>query len=397
MKYLHHDNKDKEFVDWRDPSRRMDGFLRWIQWRMRWCDLDHYVCNNAYRDAFGDQSPTGQPMTTEQVYWFCLIFGMTYQSEMAWVIYSQFPDFWDIDTSELQRWNVESLKRQWYAKDTKYNKGRIQSQVESLQKIIGPSGSIEKYFTNLVDDNPHSSYERVYNACNTFHKYGRMTSWLVCQTLFESANLQIKPDTMLATDPSNWSVRSGLMYLYNRDDKIEAVAGKVRFSEDDLKWIEKKEKELFQISLEYINEKDRIIFSNYLLESHLCQYKKLMLGGDYAGHSSGDHVSRASWLRDNWSEVNFDAFFQGAVQRHCPLVRNKMESRELRFLCSKTGQLVNMHNDFDDLPDIYKEVGLDPQWFYNKNQDSVVGTLINNYSSRLFNNQSSLDDFALLQ
>ena len=86
MRYLHPDNADKPFVNWRNPEVRLDGFLRWLKWRMRWCDLDHYACNNAYRDADGVMSPTGTPMTTEQTYWFSLIFGMTYQSEMAWVI-----------------------------------------------------------------------------------------------------------------------------------------------------------------------------------------------------------------------------------------------------------------------------------------------------------------------
>lgn len=394
MQYLHPTNKDKEFVDWRDPSRRMEGFLRWLKWRMRHSDLDHYACNNAYRDATGAMSPTGKPMTAEQRHWFSLIFGMTYQSEMAWVIYSQFPNFWDIDFKELEKWNLDNMARQKYARDTKYNKGRIVEQVKSLRQTIEPKGSIVKFFADLVDENQHASYERVFNACNTFHKYGRMTSWITCQVLFETADLPIKPDTVLATDPSSWSVRSGLMYLYNRDDKIEAVDAEVKMTEEDLRWIEKTEKELYDLSLDFIDEGDRAIFSNYLLESHLCQYKKLMLGGDYAGHSSGDHVSRASWLAERWPEINFDAFFKNATQKHCPLVRSKRESKPLRLLCSKTGQLINMHNDFDDLPNIYDEIGLTPEMFLTNDHDALVIKLIDEYAGKL-NNEKPQDIFYL--
>ena len=155
-------------------------------------------------------SPTGKPMTNEQKYWFSLIFGMTYQSEMAWVIYWHFPNFWEIDFQELEEWNRSTIDIQKYAKDTKYNKGRIVEQVKSLREIIKPSGTIEAHFNNLLTNDLHTSFENVFDSCMKFHKYGRMCSWITCQTLFETAGLQIKPKNVLATDPSCWSVRSGL-------------------------------------------------------------------------------------------------------------------------------------------------------------------------------------------
>lgn len=394
MKYLHPDNKDKPFVDWREPAVRLEGFLRWLQWRMRWCDLDHYACNNAYRDADGDMSPTGKPMTTEQAYWFSLIFGMTYQSEMAWVIYWHFPNFWDIDFKELEDWNKSTIDIQKYAKDTKYNKGRIVEQVKSLREIIEPSGSIENFFKKSLGNTEHESFENAFNLCMSFHKYGRMCSWITCQTLYETAGLPIRPANVLATDPSCWSVRSGLLYIYGKDNMIEKSDKKTYFSEDDLEFIRQKEIELYDTSLGYVDEKDREIYSNYLLESHLCQYKKLMLGGDYAGHSSGDHVSRASWLKERWNSVNFDAFFTNAVSRHCSLVRNKRENKPLRDLCTKTGQMINMHNDFDDMPDMYKELDITPEMFLEHGvYEDQVKKSIDFYANRLYNNVNSLDKF----
>ena len=359
--YLHPDNKSKPFVDWRDPSRRMDGFLRWLKWRMDWCDLDHYLCNNTYRDT--KHSATKKPMTEEQRYWFSLIFGMTYQSEMAWVIYNEFPNFSEIDLEKMQEWNVKNMARQKYARDCKYNKGRITDQVASMKEIIGPKSSLKDYFQNLVQQNEHDTFTKVYSEVNDkFYKFGRMTSWLVCQILFETADFPAMPKTMLASHPSSWSVRSGLMYAYNRDDLIEAKDKSLKLTQNDIEWVDYKEQELFDKAKSYLGAKHEKIFSHYLLESHLCQYKKLMLGGDYAGHSSGDHVSRANWLSNRWPEVDFHAFYNEVVQGHHELVRGKSECKALRNLCAHTGQMINMHQDYDDMPDIYKEMEIDPAW-----------------------------------
>lgn len=384
--YKHIENKEKPYVDWRNPEKREEGFLRWLKWRMKWSDLDHYAINNTYRDTI--KSPTRKPMTKEQAYWFSLIFGMTYQSEMAWTIYYNFPDFWSIDLDKLQKWNVDNMARQKYARDTKYNKGRITEQVQSLQKIIGPYSSIEKYFEEHMGYNEEDSFHSVFDSILKFHKYGRMTAWITCQLLHETCDLQIKPKTVMATHPSNWSVRSGLMYVYNHDNKIEAKVEDVTFSQSDIKMIEKNEIELYNKALEYLND-EFPIFSNYLLESHLCQYKKLMLGGDYAGHSSGDHVSRALWLKEKWEEVDFSSFFEDAIKKHHPLVRGKRECKPLRDFCMLTGQLINMHNDFDDLPNMYLEANINPDWMYEQEDHNKVKTAIEKYS----NNENILEKF----
>jgi len=302
-------------------------------------------------------------MTVEQTYWFSMIFGTTYQSEMSWVIYNEFPDFEEIDLEKLQEWNVANMTRQKYARDCKYNKGRITQQVESMKENVAPYGSLQAYFENLCDGDPHASFDRVYDALRSkWHKFGRMTSWLACQVLYETAGLPILPRNMLASDPTSWSVRSGLMYAYNRDDLIEAKNKNLKLTAADIEWVEYREQELMDKALEFVGAEHSGVLTHYLLESHLCQYKKLMLGGDYAGHSSGDHVSRATWLAERWPEVPFESFYTEVINGHHPLVRGKRENKGLRFLCCKTGQIINLHQDYEDMPDIYKEMEIDPTW-----------------------------------
>lgn len=381
MIYVHKENRDKPYIDWRLPENRKRGFLLWLDWRLTYNDLDHYMVANTYRDSSGAKSPTGKPMTDEQTLWYCLLYGCTYQTEMAWVLYYNFPNFWDINLDDLAKWNVANLEKQRYAKDTKYNKGRIVEQVKSMRELIEPHGSIRKWVENQLVDDEDQSFVNVYNETLRLHKFGRMTSWLFTQALFETANVPIRPSTMLCTDPSSWSVRSGLCYLYNRDDIIESKT-KESLSKDDMAFVAIKEKELYKEALDYIKPSNKKIFSNFLLESHLCQYKKLMLGGDYAGHSSGDHVSRALHLREKWiNEVNFDAFFEDATMNHHPLVRGKRESKALRYLCFKTGQMINLHQDYDYMPNLYLEMNINPEWLLASDKDHMVGLTIDTYKN----------------
>jgi hypothetical protein len=384
MKYRHEQNKDKPYIDWRLPENRKEGFLLWLDWRMKYNDLDHYMVANTYRDSVGNKSPTKLSMTEEQTLWYCLLYGCTYQTEMAWVLYYNFPDFWNVDIEEMQKWNVANLEKQLYAKDTKYNKGRIADQVKSMQEIIGPYGSIKKWIENQLVDDENQSFVNMYNETSRLHKFGRMTSWLFTQALFETANIPVRPDTMLCTDPSSWSVRSGLCYLYNRDDIIEAKT-KTTLSKDDMAFVATKEKDLFSEAYDYISKENKPIFSNFLLESQLCQYKKLMLGGDYAGHSSGDHYSRGCKLRERWKgEVNFDAFFEDAIMKHHELVRGKRENKPLRYLCQKTGQMINMHKDYDYMPNMYLEIGIDPEWLFDETNNNLIENKIDIYKNNAY-------------
>lgn len=393
--YLHESNKGKDFVDWRSPDKRMDAFLLWLDWRLKYYDLDHYGPNNAYRDADGDMSPTGNPMTKEQSMWFSLLFGMTYQSEMAWNIYWQFPNIDKIDLKEMQEWNLDTFKHQRYSRDTKYNKGHITNQTKSIIDEIESKGSLTNYFYSVIDNDQAKSFDRVYETImEKFFKYGRMTSWLACQTMYETANVPIEPKDMLATDASNWSVRSGIMYLYNKNEWIEAKTKK-KLTKDQMAFIAEKELEIYSIAKEYLNGKYPI-FSPYLLESQLCQFKKLMLGGstahDYPGHSTQDHKSYVKRFSEKFP-TNFAAFHKFSEENHHPILRDwAHDPKVLGDFTAQTGQLLNMHDDYDFLPNVYNDLGLKKTSF-NDFTDKQIKGIIKNYKGNLYGETNSLHKF----
>ncbi len=351
-KYKH---SNLPWIDWRDESRRKELFMRWLQWRVKYADLDLYPLNNAFRDATGDRSPTGLPMTKEQQYWGALLFGMTYMPEMTWIAYWNFPDFWEIDPEKLQKWNADNVHRQRYANDTKYNKGRIAVMVEDITKKVKPYGTLENFFTRLVDEDEHASCLRILEEVQKFYKYGRMTSWLTAQYLWETCGLPIRPKTLLATDPSSWSIRSGIGFLVNDPEFL----GQGHMSPGVLKRVAAAEEQLIEEAKDWILPEGRAIWSNFLLESQCCQYKKLIVGGDYVGHSTGDHYGKVRKLEVTWPEVNFAEYHEKVVPQFHPMLRKGYECRALRYLCSETGQLINAHEDWSEVPDMWKEIDCD--------------------------------------
>jgi hypothetical protein len=94
-------------------------------------------------------------------------------------------------------------------------------------------------------------------------------------------------------------------------------------------------------------------------------------------------MSRATWLQEKWPEVDFSPFFKKvAKKQHHPLVSMKFESQALRNFCAKTGQLINMHDDYEDLPNMYLETGISPVWLYEKGvHEREITDRINSYVS----------------
>ena len=372
-KYLHPENINKEFIDWRDPSRREQLFVDWLYWRLKYSDLDHYMVNNCYIDS--EQAKRLNPDDIERKLWFSIIFGFTYQSSMAWTIFWHFPDFFNIDLTELENWNNTNYSRQFYAKDTRYNKGKIVQQISDIKNNLEKSGhkSFQSLFNSLLKDNETDSFFNIFNKVREFKLFGRMTTWLCCQVLNETANIKMDAPTVFADDPSNGSVRKGLSILFNKENEEVSNAQYLVL-----------ERQAMEVCKEKLPSDQSGLFSNFLLESQLCQFKKLLCGGDYAGHSSGDHVSRATKFKEAWQEVDYSPFFNEAIKNHNPEIQGLRESKALRDLCTETGQLINMDKDFPNLPNMYLELGLNKELLLDSHKNnSHIKDLISNYKQKI--------------
>jgi hypothetical protein len=374
-----------QLKDWRAPENREDLFFKWLDWRFKFGGIDHAWWNIGYRDTM--HSPTGKPMTKEQTLWYSFLFGMTYQSSQAWIFYWHFPDYDKIDMVELDRWNRETMPRQKFATDTRYNKGHIVKMVESFQEFVNRrgQGNIVKAFESCLVDDETKSYHNLNEEIQKLYKFGRMTGWLFSQCLAEVAGLPIRPDTLFINDPGNTSVWNGLMFYYGQESKtVGEQYANYKPSPQDRANAAKWERELMARARERIDDP---FLSFFTLETHLCQCKKLFVGRDYPGQNTGDAVERYLWFKEKWPEVDFRGFADTVEAKVDASIQWKGESKALMKLFEKTGSPINLHNHYpDDMPNMYEILGIPEVWKeYNEEQEKFIASAIEKYDPSIIN------------
>jgi hypothetical protein len=370
--------------DWRAYENREELFFRWLDWRFKEGGIDHHWWNLGYANT--SHSPTGKPMTLEQKLWFSFLFGMTYQSSQAWVFYWHFPDYDKIDLVELDKWNRETMPRQKFATDTRYNKGHIVRMVQSFQEFVNRrgQGNIVKAFESCLVDDQTKSYHNLNEEIQKLYKFGRMTGWLFSQCLAEVADLPIRPDTLFINDPANTSVWNGLMFYYGQDTKtVGEQYANYKPTPQDRELAAKWERELMA------RAKDRIsdpYLSYFTLETHLCQCKKLFVGRDYPGQNTGDAVERYEWFKAHWPEVNFQGFADTVDAKVASTIRWKGESKALMKLFERVGSPINLHERYpEDMPNMYQLLGIPEGWKeYDEDREKIIASKIAGYDCFTF-------------
>ena len=359
MKYFHPVNRHKPYVDWREPEHRKEFFFRWFQWRLDAELIDHFLYTRAYTTSAA--GPTGAPMNRAQKLWFSLLFGMTYNSSLAWVYYNHYPDPTNIEWDDLDKWNRATLDRQPFQTDTRYNKGRIVAIWQSIAHWIHTEGGgdIERAFDKQITSDATASYHNVHRQLLRLRKYGRMTAWLAAQCLYETAGLPIAPDTMFTDDPGNQSVWNGTCYYWSLENMTVGsqpkYAGYKPTPKDRAKF-RGLEQQLMEECRARVDHPD---LSYFTLETHLCQFKKLLTGGDCPGSNYAEHCDRYRQLEKLWPNVDFTPFGEAIMQPPVPVaVRGIRASTALEDSFKITGQPINMHGEFEDLPNMYAELAI---------------------------------------
>ena len=369
LNYTHPDNKDKPYVDWRLPENRVEMCLRSYGWRMKYRDVDHYTYNEAYM--------TQGNMSDEQRIYYSMLFGITYQSSMSWAIWSHFPDIEKINWKAIEEWNDENYTRQHFSKDQKYNKGKFIPILKDIhEKVLKKHGTLRAWINTFQD------FDHALEEVMSIYRIGRMSGWLTTQAFYElcSDMQHIVPKNMLATDPSNWSVRSGLVYIYNKPELMD-LDGKTKYSNEDLKWIEDRELEFIESCAEHVLPEDKFYNTPFTLETHLCQYKKMIAtGGDAPGTPTQDAYTRWYKLKKAWPELEWD-FYEKLSEYSAPCVQGTFQNKILLKTGALTGQMINMHDDNEDLPDMYKEFGISQSWLteFDNFQKIEIKNNFNNY------------------
>ena len=216
----------EKFQDWRVPELRKELFNRYFKWRVTVHDLDHgYYMQNMCVNY-----------SNEQKYWFAFCFGMTYRTPQAFAYTETFENINQV----TEEWHKENWKRTSYGTDARYNKGHFFKQVESIRSWLNGKTFEDKILSIIVHDNSNKNFWALYNEIITLYKFGRMTTWITCQALYDLLGLDIDPEEIMLEgfspnqDSSMKSIWNGLCAYENTFDKMIGAYGNYEVTKKDV-------------------------------------------------------------------------------------------------------------------------------------------------------------------
>ena len=340
----------QHFEDWKQPEARMELFNRYYKWRVMAHDLDHtHYMKTLCKDY-----------TWEQKAWFAFCFGMTYRTPQAFAYTETFNSIYDV----TEEWHVANWKRTTYGTDARYNKGHFFTQVTSILAWLGGKSFEEKIKSIVVHPTQRENFWALYSEVLSLYKFGRMTGWLTMQALYDLLELPIDPEDIMLdgfspnNDSSLQSIWNGLCAYTSQPNKMVGKYGSYTCTPDDVAWAK-------GALLEFTEAAERtggFKIDSFRRESVWCQYKRLF-GEDgskeYPGHASGDATSRYLYYREHWPEIDWSSF-RAALRMQPGIVKgqNFVDWQNAAF--GNTGCMMNLHELYDDMPNVWEYMEIDP-------------------------------------
>lgn len=288
-------------MDYRLKENREEAFINWFGYSLELEDCDSALfMTNYFFDRF--------EYNTEQKLWLSWIYGTTYYWPTAYVVWNEFPDMELVGVDRLKKWNDENYPRLRYQTDTKWNKGHLAEQFLSYKKWVNGRKQIDA-FNELLGDDPYQNFDRVWQTVNSWHKFGRYTSWFYIQTLKQCCGMNLDVPSLWLHDYSgSRSHRNGLCYAVGKDEWVD-----VRLDASQIEWLENRAKHLIeQTKQRFPNSAHKADF--FAMETCLCSFKKLFRKreGRYLGYyldRQAEEIKKVE--QDEWVGIDWTPMWQG--------------------------------------------------------------------------------------
>ena len=282
-------------MDYRLNTNRKEAFINWFGWSLEVEDCDSALfMTNYFFDRF--------EYNREQQLWLIWLYGITYYWPTAYIIWNEFPDMELVDIDRLTKWNNENYSRLRYQNDTKWNKGHLPAQFKSYKKWVGDRTQRQAFDEHITKDSVETFYN-LWDVANSWHKYGRYTSWFYLQTLNQCTDINLEVDSLWLHDYSgSKSHRNGLCYAVGKDDWVDE-----KLSTTQLDVLNKESKEILnEVKLKFPNVATKADF--FAMETALCSFKKLFRkrDGRYLGYYLDRQAREIKKVeQDNWTGIDW--------------------------------------------------------------------------------------------
>ena len=272
-------NHKQSFIDWFDRSLEIED-----------CDSAIYLTNYFF-DRF--------EYNTEQRLWISWIYGTTYYWPTAYVVWNEFPDMELVGVERLRDWNNANYSRLRYQTDTKWNKGHLADQFVSYKEFVGERLQRDALTYNFVGD-PVKDFYSLWETVNSWHKFGRYTSWFYIQTLKQCCDIPVDVDSLWLHDHSgSRSHRNGMCYALGKEEWIDQ-----KLTDDQIDYLESESREILQ----EVKRKHGDKADFFAMETVACSYKKLFRRsrGRYMGYYLDRQAEEIKKVEaDGWDGIDW--------------------------------------------------------------------------------------------
>ena len=276
------------FINWFDASVEIED-----------CDPSLYMTKYFF-DRF--------EYNTEQRLWLTWIYGTTYYWPTAYVIWNEFPDMDLVGVDRLTDWNNTNYSRLRYQTDTKWNKGHLADQFRHYKMFVGDRSQRDALTEGFVGD-PVKDFYTLWETVNSWHKFGRYTSWFYIQTLKQCCDIDVDVDSLWLHDYSgSRSHRNGLCYALGKTDWIDQ-----KLDQDQIDYLESEGREM----LEEVKFKHGDKADFFAMETALCSFKKLFRRreGRYLGYYLDRQAEEIRKVEaDGWAGIDWQPLWDARFE-----------------------------------------------------------------------------------
>lgn len=286
-------------------QERLDTFVNWFGDSLTIEDCDSALfMTNYFFDRF--------EYNKEQRLWLTWLYGTTYYWPTAYVIWNEFPDMELVGLDRLRDWNNENYKRLRYQTDTKWNKGHLPSQFESYKEWVGERTQRQALTEKFIGD-PIKDFYTLWGEVNSWHKFGRYSSWFYIQTLKQCCEIPIDVDGLWLHDYSgSRSHRNGLCYAVGKEEWIDQ-----KLNSEQIDYLESIGREiLVEVKSHYPDVAEKADF--FSMETALCSFKKLFRkrDGRYLGYyldRQAEEIKKVE--QDNWFGIDWTPMWNARTEK----------------------------------------------------------------------------------
>jgi len=291
-------------MDFRLNNNRKEAFINWFGWSLEIDDCDSALfMTNYFFDRF--------EYNKEQQLWLIWLYGITYYWPTAYLIWNEFPDMELVDMDRLTKWNNENYSRLRYQNDTKWNKGHLPAQFKSYKEWVGNRTQRQAFDEHLGKD-PIKNFYGLWGVANSWHKFGRYTSWFYLQTLTQCTDINLEVDSLWLHDHSgSKSHRNGLFYALGKDEWVNTKIDSVQLDFCNIEAAEI----LNEVKLRFPDVSDKADY--FAMETALCSFKKLFRKsrGRYLGYYLDRQAEEIKKVEsDHWSGIDWQPLWDARAE-----------------------------------------------------------------------------------